>query len=452
MPSSEPHPIRTGGDPRAFPDFSALRDEMSKQTHPARPDIHWDVVEQLSLSLFEKNGIELQTVAWYTLARSQLAQCAGMNEGLSILAAMLGHQWAQFWPQSPHARAEILTGLFQRLQKVFRTFSPGHADRSLLLNLETTLGALNDTLSRQELQQISQIAPFLQQVRSAITRLENAPHTELASTGIALTEPVDSGHVPAEQPRGGRSSQLVYVIRQEPAVQIEVKQDVPPSPKWGRAFACGMVAAFMVSAVAFAGWYHSHHQPENIRTLNASLQPLPHALTPANIATLSIDKKKGELAAQWINQASTQLNTLAALPPDWNIQYGQGLVSQANALWPLRTDAKQLDIHWQQQLALNGISPDSLNGWHDGMSKLQALTTQLNALDGQKGKYMTVSELKSQVFAATQAFNKTVPIEEQLRQMSIRETPQMIPAAQKMQAELHLKQLITRYSAVTTSQ
>ncbi|QGX92478.1 hypothetical protein EFZ10_13080 [Tatumella sp. TA1] len=452
MRSTEPHPIRTGGDPRTFPDFSALRDEMSKQTHPARPDIHWNEVEKLALSLFEKNGVELQTGAWYTLARSHLAQCAGMNEGLSILGAMLGHQWVQFWPQSPHARVEILAGLFQRLQKVFRTFSLEFADRSSLLNLETTLSALNDILIRQELQHASQITRLLQQVRSAITRLENAPSSELASAGIALSEPVESGNDSTRKHVGGYSPQLVYVIRQEPTVQVEVKQNVPPSPKRGRAFASGMVAAFMVSATAFAGWYYSHHPSEDVRALKASLQPLPHALTPANIATLSIDKQEGELAAQWIKQASTQLNMLVALPPDWNIQYGQGLVSQANALWPWRSDAKQLESQWQQQLALNGISADSLNGWHEGMSKLQELTTQLNALDGHKYKYITVSELKSQVFSATQAFNKTVPVEEQLRQMSIRENLQMIPAAQKMQTEQHLKQLITRYATVTGSQ
>lgn len=58
--------VRTGGDPRSLPEFMALRDEMSKLTHPARPDVDWAQVEKLSLSLFEINGVELQTCAWYT--------------------------------------------------------------------------------------------------------------------------------------------------------------------------------------------------------------------------------------------------------------------------------------------------------------------------------------------------------------------------------------------------
>ncbi|MCX8955745.1 VasL domain-containing protein [Erwinia psidii] len=448
MQRTEPRHIRTGGDPRSFPDFTALRDEMSKQTHPARPDIIWDQVEQLALSLFEKNGIELQTGAWYTLARSHLARCSGMYEGLNILSAMLNHQWTQFWPQSPHARVEILAGLFQRLQNVFRTFLLSHDDRPLLLQLETTLSALNETLVRRTLQQVSQIAPLLQQVRSTITRLENTPSAEPPSTGITL-----SGAVLSEDELAGRQSafsspRLLYVIRQETDVQVEVVDNVPPPPKRGGAFIGGMVTAFVLSAAAFAGGYAVIRQPSAVQVLNAALQPLPQALTPAEIAALRADKKKNELATQWISQASARLDALAALPPDWNIRYGQGLVSQANALWPQRSDVKHLGNQWQHHLALNGMSVETLNGWHEGMLRLQELTRQLNALDGQKGKYLTVSELKSQVFSATQAFNQSVPVEEQLRLMSANPDPKTIPEAQRVKAEQHLKQLIAGYSAL----
>ncbi len=52
--------IKTGGDPRSLPDYAALRDELSKLTHPARPDVNWRYAEKLCLSLFEQNGVELQ--------------------------------------------------------------------------------------------------------------------------------------------------------------------------------------------------------------------------------------------------------------------------------------------------------------------------------------------------------------------------------------------------------
>ena len=73
MNDSIPRKIKTGGDPRTLPDYVALRDELNKLTHPARPDVDWHYVENRCLSLFEQNGVELQTAAWYTLARTQLA-------------------------------------------------------------------------------------------------------------------------------------------------------------------------------------------------------------------------------------------------------------------------------------------------------------------------------------------------------------------------------------------
>ncbi len=90
--------LKSGGDPRTLADCAALRDEMNKLTHPARPDVNWPQAETLCLSLFERNGVELQTAAWYTLARTRLAGLSGLNEGLAILGALLSRQWGSFWP------------------------------------------------------------------------------------------------------------------------------------------------------------------------------------------------------------------------------------------------------------------------------------------------------------------------------------------------------------------
>lgn len=448
MTNTEPKHIRTGGDPRPFPDFTALRDEMSKQIHPARPDIHWDLVEQLSLALFEKNGIELQTGAWYTLARSHLARVGGMHEGLNIIAAMLSHQWTQFWPQGSHPRAEILSGLFQRLQKVFRTFTLSHEDYPQLQQLESILDSLSGILARQELQQVNQIAPLLQQVRSAVTRVENVPEPQLSTAAITLPT--------ALAPQVGRKSlihepQLLYVIEHEHDTRVEVVHETTPVPKRAGVFLSGMLTALVLSAVGFASWHYLTRPDETGQMLDRSLQPLPRVPDTAAIGAFKSDDKKDTLAASWLKKASVRLDELSALPPDWNLRYGQDLINQAHALWPGLSGAEQLGNQWQQKLALNGTQDDSLVGWHQGMLKLQNLSDQLNALDGQKGKYLTVSELKSQVFAATQAFNKAVPVEEQLRQMSERQEPGMIPEAQKLQVKQHLQQLITRYSALTSS-
>ncbi|MDR7344970.1 ribosome-associated toxin RatA of RatAB toxin-antitoxin module [Pantoea alhagi] len=65
---------------------------------------------------------------------------------------------------------------------------------------------------------------------------------------------------------------------------------------------------------------------------------------------------------------------------------------------------------------------------------------------------MTVSELKSVVFSTIQSFNQSIPAEEQLRVLSQNPAAEPLPAAAKVQLEMHLKQLITRYALLNRSE
>ncbi|WP_198643323.1 type VI secretion system ImpA family N-terminal domain-containing protein, partial [Escherichia coli] len=146
--------LKTGGDPRSLPDYAALRDEISKLTHPARPDVDWRYVETLCLRLYEHNGVELQTASWYTIARMHTTGLSGLNEGLALIVALTRHHWSVMWPLNIHARLEIITGLFNRLQKTLRAMPPDDRDNlPLLYQTETFLKALSDTLARHELKQ-----------------------------------------------------------------------------------------------------------------------------------------------------------------------------------------------------------------------------------------------------------------------------------------------------------
>lgn len=60
-------------------------------------------------------------------------------------------------------------------------------------------------------------------------------------------------------------------------------------------------------------------------------------------------------------------------------------------------------------------------------------------------KYLTLSELKSSVFAITQTLGRDVPVEEQLRQL----TQQKNEIGIRMTTEQHLQQLMNRYALLT---
>lgn len=441
MHNVQPRPVKTGSDPRTLPDFIALREEMAKLTHPARPDVNWQQAEALSLSLFEINGVELQTAAWYTLARSHLARVNGMNEGLAIINALLSHQWTQLWPQPIHARAEILNGLFQRLHKVFRTFTLSSGDRSALEQTEQQLEMLNNILARQELKHACQTAPLFQQVHNALVRLENGPSAESA---IAL--PVQAlAATPSEEGASG-VSRLVYVIRPEPEVNVEIVHEMLPPPVRWPVFVAGACSALVVGALALTGWHYAHRVDDATGALAASIAPLPQALSSAQIQALQQSDTAKPDPEGWLKNASLQLDTLAALPPDWAYQYGNGLLAQANALWPGSPEVAEVNQKWKQRMAANALPESALTGWHDGMQQLQALADRLNTLDGQKGKYITVSELKSSVFEMMNSFRSSVPLEEQLRVLQDQQGSAAF--ATEQQIRQHFSGLQLKYSSL----
>ncbi|HCR9765849.1 TPA: type VI secretion system ImpA family N-terminal domain-containing protein [Citrobacter koseri] len=448
--------IKTGGDPRTLPDYAALRDELSKLTHPARPDVNWHYVEKLSLSLFELNGVELQTAAWYTLARTQLAGLFGLNEGLAILEALITHQWGTLWPQPVHARMEILSNLSQRLRQRMRTLPLNYSDLSQLYRAEQLLTGLGEVLQRLELKHLSQLDTLRTLMHNSAVRLENSDDT--ASTratiqpGIVLPATVMNdaaastrdlaGSPPEDTPDS--AVKWVYVAQPEHQANVEVHTAMPaPVKKW-KSFAAGMCTMLVISAVAVWSWQYLH-RPDPLQTqLLASLAPLPAMLTPAQLDVL---RQQIPLPQDFIAQTQQQLARLDKLPPDWNIALGRQLLDQIQVLRP--EQAKNLIQQWQQQLNAAALPTERLNSWYQGMMTLQKLSDRLNGLDEQKGKYMTVSELKSVVFSTMQSFNQSIPAEEQLRALSQTPDGVPLPAAARAQLEMHLKQLITRYTLLT---
>ncbi|EPN2807508.1 VasL domain-containing protein [Serratia marcescens] len=444
--------IKTGSDPRTLPDYAALRDELSKLSHPARPDVNWRYAEKLCLSLFEQNGVELQTAAWYTLARTQLAGLFGLNEGLAILEALISHQWGVLWPQPVHARMEILSGLSQRIQQLMRTLPLNYSDLSQLYRAEQQLASLGAVLQRLELKHLSQFDTLRTLMHNSAVRLENSDGTSGSGATIqpgivlpaatmndsGISSEAHSGIPVTEKDAPASPGKWVYVTQPEHQANVEVLAAASaPAKKW-HFFAAGMCSMLVISAAMVWGW-HVLHRPDPLQTqFAASLAPLPAPLVPEQLDML---RQQAPLPKDLIGQIQRQLARLDKLPPDWNITYARKLTEQAQALWP--EQAKPLIQQWRQQINASVLPVDTMNGWHEGVTQLQALADKLNALDGQKGKYITVSELKSQVFGMLTSFRQTVPMEEQLRQLKLLPEDSLQRQQQVRQAEQRLRAQIS---------
>jgi type VI secretion system protein VasL len=103
------------------------------------------------------------------------------------------------------------------------------------------------------------------------------------------------------------------------------------------------------------------------------------------------------------------------------------------------------NINWPYAEQLARGTPHRLGGGH----VLQRLAGQLNALDEQK--HLTVSELKTAVFAIMQSLNRAVPLEEQLREVAALPVGQR-SAARGSLAELHLQQPIVENALLKRNQ
>ncbi|THE54521.1 hypothetical protein EAI35_11460 [Enterobacter bugandensis] len=430
--------LKTGGDPRTLPDYANLRDELSKLTHPARPDVNWQYVERRCLSLFEQNGVELQTAARYTLARTHLSGLAGLNEGLAILEALISHQWDVFWPKTLHARMEILSGLSQRLQQRMRMLPLNNSHLSELYRAEALLTRLSAVLQRLELKHLSQFDTLQTMIRSNAERLESSND---ASDLNALMLP--DRELPQERADPIDEVKWVYVVQPENQPNAEGLTTAHGSARPWKPFVAGMCSMLVVClAIAWGGGYLSRPDPLAAQVA-ASLAPLPEALTPVQQDALT---QRGTLPSTFISDTQQQLTRLDKLSPDWNISYSLQLLKQLQTLRP--EEAKALIIQWQKKFNATALPVDAMNSWYQGMMTLQQLSDRLSSLDEQKGKYITVSELKSVVFSTIQSFNHAIPAEEQLRRLSQYPAGSALPEAEKTQLELHLKQLATRYAQI----
>ena len=444
MTSSQPRYVKTGGDPRAFAEYAALRQEMQKLTHPARPDVDWPHVSALCLTLFEQNGVELQSAVWYTLSRANTAGTAGMTEGLAVLVALITREWPTLWPQPAHTRIELLAGLSRRLQQFLRTQTITEADLTALSQAARLLSEASDHLQRLELRQLSQIDPLLDRIRSAVVMLERCD--ALPSEAMAVLPEEIQAAKPAIALADAEVSGWVYV-----------PTPGAPAPDMGRlrrrAFMSGVGATLLsVSLIVAACYFVEQHAEQKSRLqqeLLASVSLLPVPLEPEMVAELQANSSEWLNDGAWLEQTQQQLNWLLAAPPDWNLQHGNALMMQANQLLPDSGTVKTMGERWNKQLKAAALPADKMQGWQQGIEQLNTLSQRLNGLDEKRGKYLTVSELKTAVYNMTQAFNVTVPLEEELRvlQQSDSEAPQH----QLTLAETHLRQLIASYHQLVTT-
>lgn len=240
--------FRLGGDPRALVPFNTLRDELARLNHPACPDVDWAKVEQCCRQLFESNGLELQSVAAYALARSQRYGLAGVVEGVSLLETLLASEWSRLWPPAIPARLDILSWLFAQLQPLLRGLEVTSRHLADLVALGTVLERLSKQLERQALAPLVALLSLRQQVDSLVQRLTRSS----TLPGIMV----------APEPSVVWPDARYQVGEPLPAVRLSIRVDsLPPEMAPPVKSARRFVALWLLAGLGLivAGWWGWHY-------------------------------------------------------------------------------------------------------------------------------------------------------------------------------------------------
>ncbi|MCW6994378.1 hypothetical protein NYV45_24080 [Escherichia coli] len=100
-------------------------------------------------------------------------------------------------------------------------------------------------------------------------------------------------------------------------------------------------------------------------------------------------------ASEWITLSGQQITRLTEFP---GIQPATqcAIAAATDGTFPRQLVLEMVD-NWQKSARSRALPEEAMTGWNEGMTRLQLLAERLNRPDEQRGKYMTVSELKTEV-------------------------------------------------------
>jgi len=397
--------IHTGGDPRDLPEFAAIRQEIDKINHPAQPEVNWLLIESLALTLFRRNGVDLQTVAYYIFARARLAGLAGFTEGCELLAGVVTAQWENCWPDNETARIETLDWFTARSGNILRALSFSEKDLRLLYRAERALQLISDKLQQVPLRRVPKVENLLIFVQNTGRRIEQEKQQ---GKQAARRSPTETLLWMSGKDKQSVVSTLVptpEIIAAEPeptsAAPRVKEQGVKPPPafRWRcQGFLAGILCS--LATAACAGYFYV--MPLQQQAARLAEQPLGASL-------LWLTRPKAETYGE-------QLNRIMTLQPFSPLDLGARSVATAQRLWPQAKLQQTETARWQNRLRLASETPVADGGYTEVRQRLEKLHNELLEQERVRGG-LTISYLKTAIYQMQSAMATESPLETLLIQL-----------------------------------
>ena len=390
--------IVTGSDPRALPEFSAIREEINKANHPSQPELNWKLVESLALSIFKANGVDLHTATYYTLARTRNQGLAGFCEGAELLAAMIIHEWDKFWPQSGPARTEMLDWFNTRTGNILRQqVSFSENDLSLLYRTERALQLICDKLQQVELKRQPRVENLLYFVQNTRKRFEPQPRNRTDTAAQTMVRTL----VYAPEGTASATAETMPPLPDLPEMRVGVRgvADNADKAKQGDTVKGFVAGAACTAVIASALWWWQAY-------------PMQQQLTQVR------DTTQGA-ATVWL--ASPVLK-----------EYEQYLQQQ---------EASRM---WSNTLRNRAQASPQMKGWQQARQNLRDFADLMMKKETEKQGF-TLSYIKTVTWQAERLLNQETPLEYLLTQYQETRTQKQDTQALEKEINERLDGLLSRW-------
>lgn len=356
--------IVTGSDPRGLPEFSAIREEINKASHPSQPELNWKQVESLALAILKTSGVDLHTASYYTLARTEMLDWFNTRTG-SILRQQLSFT---------------------------------QADLPLLYRTERALQLICDKLQQVELKKMPRVENLLYFVQNTRKRLEPRPRNSMdsqAKTTVRTLVYAPESAVAATS----TTAEIVPPLPDLPEMKVEVHPRVAgnvPHPGM-KGFAAGAVCTAIIAAALW--WCQVYPMQQQLARVNDTAQ---------GAATVW-------LASPDLNSYGQRLQQLPDASPLQLLETGMQMVRTADSRWPNSLQQQQATAQWNETLKIRAQNSPQMTGWQQTRQDLRTFAELLVQREQAKEGF-TLSYIKTVVYQAERTLNQETPLESLLTQ------------------------------------
>nr|WP_314265992.1 VasL domain-containing protein [uncultured Moellerella sp.] len=423
--------IKVGESPLDLPEFMALKSEINKINHPARPDVSWPLVESLSLVLFKNNGIDLQSGVYYTIARLHIHGLSGFTEGCELLANVMVSQWNELWPVQPNYRTDILNWFNSRATNTLRQCAFNQTDLRLIYRAERALQLIIDQLAQTTWAKLPKLENLLWYFQNTAKNLEQREkETQKISSQVNIPPLV---YIPQSANTNNRTA------------AVENKSTAQESADLISQYASEYLPQEVKKMSALSGYFLGLASGVFILAVIGMTVYYPMKKEQAAITATP----EGAIA-QWFYQPqlasySNQLTLLEKQTPISTLKQADKMIATAQKLWPNNADQAYATRQWNNLIVTRLTDMPNDNSWFDTGAQIQQLADKIIEQERNRGSF-TLSYLKTAIYDIQKSHNQNIPIEEQLREFAWQiEQGNSISPSLINKLDSQINGLVTRY-------